>query len=237
MDKRIKSLFFIMSFATAPAWAQWAEIVDVEVSPAVLTDRSQIEITISGQKGDPCHIIEHSYTIDDNQIAIDVTVTGNPVAICPAVVVPYEFTTIVGSLSAGDYTLTVTINDTLDRGEAEFTVAPHTQSLTLSPVTGTYASMQQFDFGMVLEHEAEVVSGEAYIFGQNTGREDWVDISAPLAQCLRSGVLEPQGKTYRCPSLSEHLGEGTHTILVKLRLSDATEVTGAVTWTILGGIE
>lgn len=234
MDKLIKSLFFIISFISAPAWAQWGELVDIEISPNTLTDRSQIGITVKGDKGDPCQIVEHSYTIDDNQIAIDATIRGNPVAICLAAVVPFEFEVLVGSLAVGDYSVTVTINDTLDRGDAEFTVVPYTQKLTLSPATGTYASKQQFDFGMVLEHDAEVVSGEAYVFGQNTGSEDWVDISAPLAQCLRSGVLEPQGTTYRCPSLSEHLGEGTHTLLVKLKLSDASEVTEAVTWTILG---
>lgn len=237
MDKLVKSLFLIFSFVTIPAWGQWGELVDIEISPETLTDRSQIGITVKGEAGDPCQIIEHTYTLDDKQIAIDVTIRGNPVAICLPVVMPFEFTAIVGSLSAGDYSVTVTINDTLDRGAAEFTVVPYTQKLTLSPATGTYASKQQFDFGMVLEHDAEVVSGEAYIFGRDTGSDDWVDISAPLAQCLRNGVLEPQGRTYRCPSLSEHLGEGTHTILVKLRLSDASEVKDAVTWTILGGIE
>lgn len=234
MDKLVKSLFFMLSFVAAPAMAQWGELVDIEISPEKLTDRSQIGITVKGEAGDPCQIIEHAYTLDDNQIAIDVTIRGNPVAICIAVVTPFEFTEVVGSLSAGDYSVTVTINDTLDRGNAEFTVVPYTQKLTLSPATGTYASRQQFDFGMVLEYHAEVVSGEAYIFGQDTGSDDWVDISAPLAQCLRNGMLEPQGKTYRCPSLSELLGEGTHTILVKLKLSDGSEVKDAVTWTILG---
>lgn len=240
MKDLIKSLLLLTALSCTSAWAQWGEISEILVSPATITDRSHISISVKGLKGDPCVRVANKFAIAGNKITIDATLSTDPAAICIAVIVPLEFTQEIGSLAPGEYTVQVRINGVTSPTQSALSVVSHGYSLkklSLTPPTGTYFSKQKFDFGMVLEHGEAVVSGEAYLFGKNTASQSWVDVSTPLMQCLKQGLLPTRGKTYRCPGFSDFLTEGTHTMMVKLRLADGTEVSDAVTWTVLGSAE
>ncbi|MES3008464.1 MAG: hypothetical protein V4751_11915 [Pseudomonadota bacterium] len=240
MKDLIKSLFLIASFCSAPVWAQWGEISEIDISPAAITDRSHISVSVKGLKGDPCVRVANKFAITGNKITIDATLTTDPAALCVAVIVPLEFTQEIGSLAPGEYVVQVRINEALSSTQTTLSVVSHGYSqrkLTLTPASGTYFSKQKFDFGMVLEHSESIVSGEAFLFGKNTGTQNWVNVSTPLLQCLKQGQMTTTGKTYRCPGFSDFLTVGTHTMVVKLRLTDGTEVRDAVTWTVLGSAE
>lgn len=233
MDKPIKSALFLLSLVVSPAWAQWAEVDQVTVSPAQPNDRSVITLKVEGEKGTACHNVTHDFSVEGNTIIVDATVSVDPERICPAVVVPMVFTEVIGALAAGDYEVEVRINDE-PAADAEFSVSAFAPGLTLSPPAGTYLDTQDFDLALILEHDATVVSGQARL---DDGNGEWVDVTAELVACLEPGELESGGSSYRCPALSSYVGEGTHTLVVDLQLSDDSVVSDAVSWTVLATSE
>jgi hypothetical protein len=237
MVKCFRLSIFLLSVWTGQAWGQWGTITSVEVAPAVITDRSVVSITVKGEEGAPCYLISHRFTVQGHKIVVDATLTPNPLAMCITLVVPYQFTQMIGSLEPGEYDVEVRLNETLAMAAASISVKPYSQVLTLSPPTGTYTAVQDFDFALILEHQAQVESGVAYLAHANTGSAQWVDVSAGLAQCLKRGLLDIKGTSYRCPAISDLLVAGTYTLIVTLRLSDGNEVTDTVTWTVLGAAE
>ena len=224
MEGMYKRLFFaaLLAFSASEASAQWGSVEEIAVLPASPNDRDLIGVQVKGLKGDGCQIVTSEVLIDGTDIVIDTTIKGNPVAICPAVVVPLDFNQTIGSLNPGTYQ-----------------VSAADASLTLSPATGVYASNQTFDFTIFLERDpngpgSNVVSGSAYLSGRNAGSAQRIDVSEDLAQCLTMSELALGGRVFRCSNISAQIGVGSHTLTVSLQLEDGTQLSDTVLWTVLG---
>jgi len=241
MERIYKELFFALCllFSASEASAQWGSIEALVLTPQAPSDRDLIGVQVQGLKGDPCQIVSSQVVINDDAILIDTTISANPAAICPAVVVPLDFTQLIGSLTPGQYRVTSKVNGALSGPELSFEVAAASPSLTLSPPTGSYASNQSFDFTMLLVRVVNsvgtnVVSGSAFLSGQNTGSGQRTDVSDALAQCLTQAQLTNGGLAYRCTNIASLIGLGSHTLTVNLQLEDGTQLSETVLWTVLG---
>tara|TARA_R100001377_G_scaffold83746_1_gene65827 strand:+ start:317 stop:1051 length:735 start_codon:yes stop_codon:yes gene_type:complete len=241
MEGMYKRLFFaaLLAFSANEASAQWGTVEEITVAQATPTDRDLIRVEVKGLKGDGCQIVTSEVLIDASNIVIDTSIRGNPVAICPAVVVPLDFTQTIGGLEPGTYQVSAKINGEASGPLTEFAVTAANAALTLSPATGVYASNQTFDFTMFLERDPDspgsnVVSGSAYLSGRNTGTAQRSDVSDDLAQCLTKSELVLGGSVFRCSNISAQLGVGSHTLTVSLQLEDGTQLSDTVLWTVLG---
>ena len=241
MEGMYKRLFFaaLLAFSASEASAQWGSVEEIAVLPATPSDRNLIGVEVKGLKGDGCQIVTSEVLIDGTDIVIDTTIKGNPVAICPAVVVPLDFNQTIGSLNPGTYQVSAKINGEASGPQKEFAVTAADASLTLSPATGVYASNQTFDFTIFLERDpngpgSNVVSGSAYLSGRNAGSAQRIDVSEDLAQCLTMSELALGGRVFRCSNISAQIGVGSHTLTVSLQLEDGTQLSDTVLWTVLG---
>lgn len=241
MESLYKRLFLalLLAFSANEASAQWGSVEELVISPQTLTDRDLVSVEVQGLKGDACQIVESDVLISESDIVIDTSIRGNPAAICPAVVVPLDFSTVIGSLSPGTYRVSAKINGEASGPQKEFTVASASSALTLSPATGVYASNQTFDFTMFLERDptspgSTVVSGSAYLSSQNTGSAQRSDVSGDLAQCLTMAKLAVGGYVFSCANISAQIGVGSHTLTVNLELEDGSKFSETVLWTVLG---
>ncbi len=214
------------------ALAQWGEVTSLTVTPTHPTERSMIDVSVQGLKGDGCQLVNTQVRIVDTQILLETDIRGNPVALCPAVVVPLDFSTSVGALRPGVYQVSVRINGVASGPVQEVTVAAAAPGFHLSPPSGTYTSRQAIDLVLIMETPAAVISGTAFLWGPNQGTAQRTDVSAVLATCLRSESLQ-QGSSLRCPGMNALLGAGAHTVQITLGLSDGTQVSDTVHWTVL----
>lgn len=241
MEESYKRLFFaaLVAFSANEASAQWGNVEQILIAPQAPSDRDLVSVEVQGLKGDACQIVESEVIFNGNNIVIDISIKGNPVAICPAVVVPLDISRVVGSLNPGTYQVSAKINGEASGPQTEFAVLAAKESLTLSPATGVYASNQSFDFTMFLERApgspvSGIVSGSAYLSARNTGSAQRIDVSEDLAQCLSMSELALGGNVYRCSNISEQIGVGSHTLTVSLELADGTQLSDTVLWTVLG---
>lgn len=229
----------LFAFSATEASAQWGSVEELVVSPQTLSERDLISVEVKGLKGDACQIVESSVVIEQDTIVIDTSIRGNPVAICPAVVVPLNFSAVIGSLEAGTYQLSAKINGEASGPQKQFEVVAASSELTLSPATGTYASNQAFDLMLLVERDlgspgSNIVSGSAYLSGQNVGTAQRIDVSEDLAQCLTMSELSSGGRVLRCANIASSLSVGAHTLTVNLVLEDGTTLSDTVLWTVLG---
>tara|TARA_R110002167_G_scaffold89012_5_gene240047 strand:- start:39272 stop:40006 length:735 start_codon:yes stop_codon:yes gene_type:complete len=241
MEGMYKRLFFaaLLAFSANEASAQWGTVEEIAISQVAPSDRDLISVEVKGLKGDGCQIVTSEVLINGSEIVIDTTIKGNPVAICPAVVVPLNFSQPLGSLNPGTYQVSAKINGEASGPQKEFGVTAASASLTLSPATGVYASNQTFDFTMFLERDpsspgSNVVAGSAYLSGRNAGSAQRTDVSEDLAQCLTMSELALGGRVFRCSNISAQIGVGSHTLTVSLQLEDGTQLSDTVLWTVLG---
>jgi len=219
--------------AAASAQAQYGVVEQLVVSPDTLTDRTLVKVQVKGLLGSPCEIVQSSVVIDGSRIVVDTSIRGNPVAICIAVIVPLDYTEVIGALAPGAYTVEARINGMASGPQVSFSVVAAAPQFSLSPPTGTYTANQLFDFAMILEREGSIVSGKATLSGKNKGSAARTDISAALTQCLQQRVLSPAGKVLRCPGMAALVGVGSHTLDVSLTLDTLEVVRDTVTWTVL----
>lgn len=241
MEGFYKRIFFALclAFTANEASAQWGSVEELIVSPSAPTERDLVTIEVNGLKGDGCQIVESDVLISGNNIVVDTTIRGNPAAICPAVVVPLNFSKVIGSLEPGTYQVSAKINGEASGAQKQFEIVASNAALTLSPATGVYASNQSFDFTMFLERDANsvgsnVVTGSAYLSARNTGSAQRIDVSEDLAQCLTMSELALGGRVFRCSNISDQIGVGSHTLTVNLQLQDGTQLSDTVLWTVLG---
>jgi hypothetical protein len=121
--------------------------------------------------------------------------------------------TLVGAIGDG----TLTLND----------IAVIDPSLTLSPPTGTYTTRQSFDLVLLADPQGRAVAaGTASFNGQ--------DVTPFLAACLRQGAGAAGLVSLRCADIGGPVvGAGTHTLQVRLVMSDGSAVQRSVTWTVI----
>jgi len=105
MEGMYKRIFFaaLLAFSANEASAQWGTVEEIAISTASPSDRDLISVEVKGLKGDGCQIVTSDVIINGSDIVIDTAIRGNPVAICPAVLVPLNFSQAIGSLSPGTY--------------------------------------------------------------------------------------------------------------------------------------
>lgn len=237
MELLVKSAKWIMAvclLSTAGlAQAQYGVVEQLVLSPGTITDRSLVEVQVKGLLGSPCEIIESAVVIDGSRIVVDTSIRGNPVAICVAVIVPLDYTEVIGALAPGAYTVEARINGVASGPQVPLTVVASSDTFQLSPPTGTYTANQLFDFAMILEREGNIASGKATLSGKNKGSAARTDISAALTQCLQQHALAGGGKVLRCPAMASLVGVGSHTLDVSLTLDTLEVVRDTVTWTVL----
>ncbi len=215
------------------AQAQYGVVEKLVLSPGILTDRSLVKVQVKGLVGSPCEIVESSVVIEGGRVVVDTSIRGNPLAICIAVIVPLDYTEVIGALAPGAYTVEARINGVASGPQVPFTVVAAAPQFSLSPPTGTYTANQLFDFAMILEREGSIVSGKATLSGKNKGSAARTDVSAALTQCLQQHRLSPSGKVLRCPGMAALVGVGSHTLDVSLTLDTLEVVRDTVTWTVL----
>lgn len=215
------------------AQAQYGVVEQLVLSPGNITDRSLVEVQVKGLLGSPCEIIESNVLIEGARIFVDTSIRGNPVAICVAVIVPLDYTEVIGALAPGAYTVEARINGVASGPQVPLNVVAAAPQFSLSPPTGTYTVNQLFDFAMILEREGSIVSGKATLSGKNKGSASRTDISAALTQCLQQHALSAGGKVLRCPGMATLVGAGSHTLDVSLTLDTLEVVRDTVTWTVL----
>jgi hypothetical protein len=215
------------------AQAQYGVVEQLVLSPATLTDRSLVKVQVKGLVGSPCEIVESRLVIEGSRFVVDTSIRGNPLAICIAVVVPLDYTEVIGALAPGAYTVEARINGVASGPRVPFTVVAAAPQFSLSPPTGTYTANQLFDLAIILEREGSIASGKATLSGKNKGSAARTDISAALTQCLQQRALSQAGKVLRCPGMTSLLGVGSHTLDVSLTLNTGEVVRDTVTWTVL----
>ena len=215
------------------AQAQYGVVEKLVLSPGILTDRSLVKVQVKGLVGSPCEIVESSVVIEGGRVVVDTSIRGNPLAICIAVIVPLDYTEVIGALAPGAYTVEARINGVASGPQVPFTDVAAAPQFSLSPPTGTYTANQLFDFAMILEREGSIVSGKATLSGKNKGSAARTDVSAALTQCLQQHRLSPSGKVLRCPGMAALVGVGSHTLDVSLTLDTLEVVRDTVTWTVL----
>lgn len=241
MEKIYQRLFIALclAFSAGEVYAQWGSVEELAIAPGAPTDRDLVRVEVKGLKGDACQIVESEVLFNEGDIIIDTTIRGNPAAICPAVVVPLDFSEVLGGLSPGMYQVSARINGEPSGPQVGFEIVAAAPSLTLSPPTGSYSSNQAFDFTMLLERDPEavgsnIVSGSAYLSGQNTSSADRTDVSEALAQCLTQAQLTAGGLVFHCENIASAVNAGTHILTVNLTLEDGTRLSDSVLWTVLG---
>lgn len=242
MEGMYRRLFFALclAFTAVDANAQWGTVEELVISPQGGSDRDLFRVQVKGQKGASCQLVTSAVDIDGSNIVVDTTITASGTfAVCPAVVVPFEFSALLGSLEAGTYSVSAKINGEASGPQRQLEVFAASGSLTLSPATGVYASNQAFDFTMLLERAPDspgsnIVSGSAYLSARNTSSAQRLDVSGDLAQCLAKSELVHGGSVFRCSNISARLGVGSHTLTVSLQLEDGTQLVDTVLWTLLG---
>lgn len=122
---KIGSVFLVIGLALVcsiiAGYGDWGTVTEIAIQPLNPTDQDSIQITVSGEWGNPCFEITSSHSISENVISIDVTITQQP-GICAQVVTPWSVTESIGIPPAGDYHVETFLNDTLSHGLASFTV-------------------------------------------------------------------------------------------------------------------
>lgn len=105
----------------------------------------------------------------------------------------------------------------------------------ISPPSGYYATTQGVDLVLFFKPSVPEVS----VVGVS-GTLNGNDVTSALNQCLISGTLSippENGETFRCPSVLQTLGGGSHNLSVTLDLSDTCSKTITVKWNILNNTE
>jgi hypothetical protein len=100
-------------------------------------------------------------------------------------------------------------------------------TLTVSPPTGHYTSLQGFDLVLVVEPSG---SSSALLGATLDGQ----DVSGALRACVIAGTLVGAGQTFRCPGLTGALlgPSGQHTLMVTASLLGGGQASQAVTLTV-----
>lgn len=102
-----------------------------------------------------------------------------------------------------------------------------TPVLSIFPPSGRLFTTQGFDLGLLLESSAQPIVAGTALFDGN-------DVTRFIASCVRLGSLATGGSTLRCPRLrAGDLGTGSHTLEIRLRLQDGTQVADKVNWEVL----
>ncbi len=84
---------------------------DVDILPGLPLVSDTISITASGTWPDACFPHYQAHQMMSNSVRIDAVVNARPGTLCPAVVLPWEFTIGVGNLPAGLYQVDLYITD------------------------------------------------------------------------------------------------------------------------------
>lgn len=106
-----------------------------------------------------------------------------------------------------------------------------TKPLDLSPGSGVYFQSQFIDLGLALRLPGVSISSLSLTV--NGG-----DVTSQFNSCAIAGMLEAGGLTRRCPDLPlTLLAPGSYTIELSLLLSDGSQLSDSVSWTILANSE
>jgi hypothetical protein len=86
----------------------------IQIEPACPEEGQNINLTISGNWGDSCPLINHSMVYNDNRFEIGGRIhsSEDPETVCPSVVTDWTFTEELGALEAGTYKIVVSMMDT-----------------------------------------------------------------------------------------------------------------------------
>ena len=119
-----------------------------------------------------------------------------------------------------------------ENGGADFGPCAVPASFSISPATGNYVSTQAFDLTLIARSSSgQTVTGLNATF-------NGVNVSSLLLSCVQAGTLLAGGQTFRCPNVTgAFLGEGVNSLNVTIDLSDGSQISESVVWTVEGNIE
>jgi hypothetical protein len=101
-------LLVVAALSTPPtSTAQWDDYVIVQ--PSHPTEADEISIIVGGVWADSCIPEYDDYSIQGNTIVIHAVSGAPPGVACAPVITPWEFTTHIGYLPAGSYTVELRI--------------------------------------------------------------------------------------------------------------------------------
>lgn len=103
--------------------------------------------------------------------------------------------------------------------------------LIISPPTGTYTNRQNFDIALLAD-----VQGRTFASGSVTF--NGLDVTGAIAACVRTGTTATGVVSLRCPNVGGvATGAGTHSLVVRLTLTDGSVVQRTVIWNVVAVTE